>query len=776
MNKDIDQTKQHEVREMIALEVQSYNEHTTPDGVLATIGGRFSTSAEPSRNNRQYTPDLWRSVVNSDRVKEMLETKTFFGELSHPPRAAEYLSEVQMANMSHNITSLYFDEKTQDLVGKIDILDTPSGRIANTLLKYGSKLGISSRGIVMDTGRSYGGYQDSNEMTPDNYYLVTFDLVALPGIAGARLDKVTEAFNPVSHRLALESLSNLGQSITKATEQKDTEAVKVLRSVFEAYTASSDLAGDPEIKKAIQELSVRDEEPSEPGEPKEPDEVVDDSSATELDTDDDMIDRDDIDAAVLEDANENEDVNPEKDYSNLKNTFDVSEDGTYSSVTGNPVSYNGGYQLSFETESDNYTSEEYNNIVKALVVLTGKEPDIGYWGGNVELSFNVDSLELATELGRKYNQKAIWDWTNMTEIMLEQPKPVVESKLAGKIRNAKSRRKVKPAKEDDSGATQAADIAGPVSTVNVLGPNAELKRFLESVEKIETAEDLMKYVEALDGAETTSDGKVLINKDVALFNTMLNLLRTARIRSDANPLVQPGASIQSMADMESPSDDEPKDKDAVDPVSKPGKLVSHRKSIKASPTHKTSLEATQKLLAASEKIVALTEAVRTLEVNNAKVTHENELLRNKLKANHKAYNEAVATKDAKMKELSAKVTDVEQSRKKAVTESVNNTRNYQAVLAKNESLIKSLNDVTNAYESLKAQHDKERVTKIEDRKDSKIRKLLEAQSFSVSSISDDDEAIAANESAQPEYVNKVKETDTFINNFYRKQVKPIGGK
>ena len=174
-------------REMYNLDVQSITE-SPENGVLATIGGKFSTSSEPSRNDRTYTPELWRSVVESDRVKEMLETKTFYGELSHPPRPAEFLSEVQMANVSHNITKLEFDEGTKDLIGTIDILDTPSGKIAHTLLKYGSKLGISSRGIVMDDGRYNSG--NSNEMNPDNYYLVTFDLVALPGIMGARLDQV----------------------------------------------------------------------------------------------------------------------------------------------------------------------------------------------------------------------------------------------------------------------------------------------------------------------------------------------------------------------------------------------------------------------------------------------------------------------------------------------------------------------------------------------------------------------------------------------------------
>lgn len=228
------------------LVVDSYEKSERP-GVLATLKGRFSTSTEESRNGNRYTPELWRDVVQAERVQEMLATKTFFGELSHPPREAEFLSEVQMNNVSHNITDLTYDESTGEMIGTLDILDTPSGRIADTFLRYGSKLGISSRGVSFDDA-------PDGVMTPDNYYLVTFDLVALPGIRGARLDPVTESYSPQRAKAKLnDSKLDFNKAITEAVKIRDGDALKV----FKACLESTNLSNKDEMSKLIDSELVK---------------------------------------------------------------------------------------------------------------------------------------------------------------------------------------------------------------------------------------------------------------------------------------------------------------------------------------------------------------------------------------------------------------------------------------------------------------------------------------------------------------------------------------
>lgn len=598
-------------RELYSLSVESYTGSDKP-GVLATIGGKFSTSAEASRNDRKYSPDLWRSIVKSDRVKEMLGTKTFYGELSHPPRPAEFLSEVQMTNVSHNIISLEFDEGSQDLVGKIDILDTPSGQIANTLLKYGSKIGISSRGIVMDDGR-YG--TPSNEMTPDNYYLVTFDLVALPGITGARLDRVTESAGPKwSTKLVLESLEELKTTIKKAEKVKDEKSLEVLKSIVESVR--EEIKDEKDLDEAIKELSMRD------------DSSKDDTSEEVKDLMiDDLVDRNEIDAAVL----------------------------------------------------------EKNVETKAIKAKRKKK----------------DELE--------------------------------------------------PAKEDESGATQASDIEGPVSSINVMGPEAEVKKFLEAFEGIHTPEDLENYLVGLEGVEA-KDGKVIINKDTVLFNTMLSMINTLRLRSDANPLLQPGVSITQMDQLDVPDAQLPEPDE--DPTPEPSKTVMNRKSIEKSVKHKSSLESTFKILEKkNDKILSLIESANQLDVKLTKFEHENELLKSKLKTNYQSYNESLTNKDKIIKDLSVRASETEKLRRKSANEAVNNLRSYKSLESANEAMKVELDNSAKQLRVLKDKISKLEGATIDSRKDSKIRKLIEARELQLVSISQDEAAIrTANESVESDRI------------------------
>lgn len=645
MNKDVN-------RELYSLNVESYAGSTKP-GVLATIGGKFSTSAEPSRNDRMYSPDLWRSVVSSDRVKEMLDTKTFYGELSHPPRAAEFLSEVQMSNISHNITKLNFDEKTQDLIGTIDILDTPSGQIANTLLKYGSKIGISSRGIVMDNGYSGGA---TGDMTPENYYLVTFDLVALPGITGARLDRITESLTPkFKSQLALESLQGLKSTIDKAKESADAESLQVLKSIVESVKESYD-DEDDELDEVIKELSVRDDSSEDDTSDEVKDLMVDDN-----------IDREDVDAAVLEKKLE-------------------------------------------------------------------------------------ETSETAKPKKRKRRTKAEIKSTQETEELNEDE--VEDSE-------------VDSANEDDSGATQASDIEGPTSTINMMGPNAEVKKFLEAFEGIHSEEDLVQYLESVDAVET-KDGKVVLNKDTVLFNTMLNMINTLRLHSDANPLLKTGTSITNMDDLEIPDAELPDRED--DPTPEPSKLELIKKSINKDVKHRSSLESTFRLLdKKNDQVASLVESVNKLESVVSESMRENELLKSKIKTNYASYNESLTTKDKKIKELSIKASDAEKLRKQSANEAVNSIRSYKQLASANETLKSDLSNSQKQVKVLQDKVDKLEGYKSDSRKDSKLRKLIEARELSVVSISNDEHVRTANESSDTEtlYPSDEQRLTNLLNSKYR---------
>jgi hypothetical protein len=126
-----------------------------------------------NQNKRVYPRAiLEREVQNySKAVQEGRAT----GELDHPDS-----SVVSLANVSHVIRSI--DWNGNEVVGTIEILNTPKGKIAQDLMEGGVKLGISSRGI--------GDVQKNNEghdIVDETFMLVAFDLVSEPSTHGAWL-------------------------------------------------------------------------------------------------------------------------------------------------------------------------------------------------------------------------------------------------------------------------------------------------------------------------------------------------------------------------------------------------------------------------------------------------------------------------------------------------------------------------------------------------------------------------------------------------------------
>ena len=70
-----------------------------------------------------------------------------------------------------------------DLVGRVEVLGTPSGNILKELFKSGIRLGISSRGMGSVKEVMREGSQ-TLEVQPD-FELVAFDFVSNPSTHGA---------------------------------------------------------------------------------------------------------------------------------------------------------------------------------------------------------------------------------------------------------------------------------------------------------------------------------------------------------------------------------------------------------------------------------------------------------------------------------------------------------------------------------------------------------------------------------------------------------------
>lgn len=94
------------------------------------------------------------------------------GELDHPES-----SVVNLGNVSHNIKKVWWDGN--DLIGELELLNTPSGKIAMELVSAGVPLGISSRGM--------GSVKQLGETVEvqDDFELLCWDLVSVPSTPNA---------------------------------------------------------------------------------------------------------------------------------------------------------------------------------------------------------------------------------------------------------------------------------------------------------------------------------------------------------------------------------------------------------------------------------------------------------------------------------------------------------------------------------------------------------------------------------------------------------------
>ena len=103
------------------------------------IEGVFLQGDIKNRNGRMYPVDTLSREV--DRYNESFVGKgRALGELGHPEGPT-----VNLDRVSHKITSLV--REGNNFKGKAQLLSTPMGKIASSLIDEGVQLGVSSRGV-----------------------------------------------------------------------------------------------------------------------------------------------------------------------------------------------------------------------------------------------------------------------------------------------------------------------------------------------------------------------------------------------------------------------------------------------------------------------------------------------------------------------------------------------------------------------------------------------------------------------------------------------------
>lgn len=186
-------------------------------GILGRLYGKVADFTNGTRNGRKYSESLWENLLNSDLIKERFANGGIFGQLCHP----DY-EEVDMEKVACVMPEPPVKDKDGQLVAYVDILDTPCGRIAYQLAKYGYKLGISSRG----TGDLITGPDGEEEVDPDTYQLNAFDLVEIPAVESARLSFV-ESLEKKRYN------KTLRQALTESLNKETDENKKVMKEALD---------------------------------------------------------------------------------------------------------------------------------------------------------------------------------------------------------------------------------------------------------------------------------------------------------------------------------------------------------------------------------------------------------------------------------------------------------------------------------------------------------------------------------------------------------------
>ncbi len=144
------------------------------------LSGIMQMTETQNGNGRVYPHNtMIREVKN---YQKLVKERRALGELDHPDD-----SVINLKNASHMVTEIWMEGK--NVMGKIKVLETPSGKILKELVNGGVTVGVSSRGM--------GSVREDKGQTivEDDFQLICFDMVSEPSTPGAFMMREAKEFN-----------------------------------------------------------------------------------------------------------------------------------------------------------------------------------------------------------------------------------------------------------------------------------------------------------------------------------------------------------------------------------------------------------------------------------------------------------------------------------------------------------------------------------------------------------------------------------------------------
>ena len=148
-------------------------------------------------NGRIYTEEVLRREVTN--YQKLVEDKRALGECDHPDGEV-----ISLQNASHMVNRIWWNGN--NVIGTIQVLQTPAGKILEGLYNSGVKFGFSSRALgSLKEGNDSDG--NSVQIVQEDLQLICFDAVSEPSAPGAYImregleKKLNENFFTKSYKI-----------------------------------------------------------------------------------------------------------------------------------------------------------------------------------------------------------------------------------------------------------------------------------------------------------------------------------------------------------------------------------------------------------------------------------------------------------------------------------------------------------------------------------------------------------------------------------------------
>lgn len=185
------------------------------------ITGPFLQAVTRNRNGRVYPQRIIEREVG--KFQSLIESREAVGELSHPDSG-----EINPDRAAILITDLHMDGNLG--IGKAKVLSTPCGKILESLLNDGVRMGVSSRGT---------GNLGKDNVVCEDFSLLTIDAVYMPSAQCAYSDAIYESIQSTvkwildeKSGLLIEKKEDISKAAEKFNKTVDKEGSKAIVDAF----------------------------------------------------------------------------------------------------------------------------------------------------------------------------------------------------------------------------------------------------------------------------------------------------------------------------------------------------------------------------------------------------------------------------------------------------------------------------------------------------------------------------------------------------------------